>query len=79
MQEDVIGHFDSKFYSKTDDKHFKVNLQKWALNQMLNSNVKFENIFISKDCTYCNHSKFHSFRRDGRDAGRMYAMIGWMD
>ena len=51
MQEDVINHFDSKFYSKIDAKHFKVNLQKWALNQILDSNIKVENVFISKNCT----------------------------
>ena len=77
VQEDVINHFDSKFYLKVDAKHFKVNLQKWALNQILNSNIKVENIFISKNCTYCNKSKYHSYRRDARNAGRMYAMIGW--
>ena len=77
VQEDVINHFDSKFYSKIDAKHFKVNLQKWALNQILDSDIKVENVFISKNCTYCNISKYHSYRRDGRNAGRMYAMIGW--
>ena len=73
----LINHFDSKFYSKIDAKHFKVNLQKWALNQILNSNIKVENVFISKNCTYCNKSKYHSYRRDAKNAGRMYAMIGW--
>ena len=77
VQEDVINHFDSKFYSKINDKHFQVDLQKWALNQILDSNIKVENVFISKNCTYCNKSKYHSYRRDGKNAGRMYAMIGW--
>jgi len=77
VQEDVINHFDSKFYSKIDDKHFKVNLQEWALNQILDSNIKVGNVFISKNCTYCNKSKYHSYRRDARYAGRMYAMLGW--
>ncbi len=77
VQEDVINHFDSKFYSKIDTIHFKVNLQKWALNQILDSKIKAENVFISKNCTHCNKSKYHSFRRDTRNAGRMYAMIGW--
>ena len=78
VQEDVIGHFNSKFYSKVNDKHFQVDLQKWALSQILESKIKLENVFISKNCTYCNKSKYHSFRRDGRNAGRMYAMIGWV-
>ena len=59
VQEDVINHFDSKFYSKIGAKHFKVNLQKWAFNQILDSNIKEENIFISKNCTYCKIGRAH--------------------
>tara|TARA_B100001564_G_C20648033_1_gene675416 strand:- start:1006 stop:1470 length:465 start_codon:yes stop_codon:yes gene_type:complete len=77
VQKDVINHFDSKFYSKINDKHFQVDLQKWALNQILDSDIKVENVFISKNCTYCKKSKYHSYRRDGKNAGRMYAIIGW--
>ncbi len=77
VQEDVINQFDSKFYSKIDVKHFKVNLQKWALSQILDSNIKAENVSISKHCTYCDKSKYYSYRRDGGNTGRMYAMIGW--
>ena len=79
VQKDVINHFDSRFYSKINDKHFQVDLQKWALSQILNSNIKEHNVFVSKICTYCNKSKYHSFRRDGRDAGRMYALMGWSE
>ena len=79
VQEDVINYFDSKFYSKIDTKYYKVNLQKWALYQILNSNIKVENVFISKNCTYCYKSNYHSYRRDGRNAGRMYAIIGWKE
>ena len=79
VQEDVIGHFNSKFYSKINDKHFQVDLQKWALSQILESKIKVENVFVSKNCTFCYKSKYHSFRRDGRNAGRMYAMIGWVE
>ena len=77
IQEDVIKYFDSKFYSKIDDIHFQVDLQEWALNQMLASNIRARNVFIIKSCTYCNKSKYHSYRRDGRNAGRMYAIMGW--
>ena len=77
VQEDVINYFDPKFYSKINDKYFRVNLQKWALNQMLDFNFKAENVFISKSCTYCDKNKYHSFRRESINSGRMYAMIGW--
>ena len=77
IQKDVINHFDSKYYSKINDKYFQVDLQKWALSQILDFKIKMENIFLSKDCTFCNDSKYQSYRRDGRVSGRMYAIIGW--
>ena len=77
VKDDVINHFDSKFYSKINDNHYQVDLQKWAMSQILDSNIKVENVFIIKNCTYCNKSKYHSYRRDGKNAGRMYAIMGW--
>lgn len=77
IQRDVLDHFDSRFYSKIDDKHFQVDLQKWALSQILNSEIKNNNIYVSKDCTFCNKHKYHSFRRDYESSERMYAIIGW--
>ncbi len=77
VKEDVINHFDSNFYSKINDNHFQVDLQKWALSQILDCNLKGENVFIIKNCTYCNRFKYHSYRRDGENAGRMYAIMGW--
>ena len=77
VKEDVINHFDSSFYSKIDDDYFQVDLQKWALNQILDYNIKEENVFVIKNCTYCSKSKYHSYRRDGKNAGRMYAIMGW--
>ena len=79
IKKDVINYFDSKFYSKMNNVHFQANLQDWALSQILNSNISKKNVYISKNCTFCNENKYESYRRDGKNAGRMYAIIGWKD
>ena len=59
----------------------KLKQGKWMLDlarlnelQLINAGVKKENITRSKDCTSCNKSRFHSWRRDGKDAGRMFSI-----
>jgi len=43
--------------------------------QILNSGVKEGNIFDSGFCTCCRNSNFFSFRRDGKNCGRMISVI----
>jgi polyphenol oxidase len=43
--------------------------------QLLQVGVKAEHIEVSAFCTICEKELFHSFRRDGRNAGRMMAFI----
>ncbi|MBI3932285.1 MAG: peptidoglycan editing factor PgeF [Acidobacteria bacterium] len=31
------------------------------------------------DCTFCHADLYHSFRREGKDAGRMISFIGWRE
>ena len=78
IQNDVLNHFDSRFYSKINDKHYKVDLQEWAVDQIMNLNIKNDKIFVIDKCTYCNKDLYESFRRDGDAAGRMYALLGWL-
>lgn len=43
--------------------------------QLLEAGLKLDNIWISKQCTRCEPESFHSFRRDGEQAGRMVSAI----
>jgi copper oxidase (laccase) domain-containing protein len=54
----------------------KLDLIYANLKQFLNCGVKRKKIFATNDCTCCNKDMFHSFRRDGDEAGRMIAFIG---
>ena len=77
IQNDVRGQFDPTFVSRFDEVHFKVNLQNWAMSQLLKLKINKNNVFISNKCTYCFEEKYDSFRREGSKSGRMYAILGW--
>jgi YfiH family protein len=47
--------------------------------QLLESGVTVGRIYASNLCTRCGAVEFHSFRRDGERAGRMYAFAGVAD
>ena len=43
---------------------------------MIQIGFKKNQIKVSTDCTYCSQEKYHSFRRDGKNSGRMIGLIG---
>jgi YfiH family protein len=56
----------------------RAHLDLAAINrrQLLESGVTAKQIYASNLCTRCGVDEFHSFRRDGERAGRMYAFAG---
>lgn len=46
--------------------------------QALSMGINIENIWISQDCTYCNHQRYASYRFHGEEAGRQYGIIGML-
>ena len=77
IQNDVLSQFDPTFISRLNETHYKVDLQNWAMSQLLKLKINIDKVFISNDCTYCYKNKYDSFRREGSSAGRMYALLGW--
>jgi YfiH family protein len=45
--------------------------------QLWRSDVRPENVHSVDECTYCRADLYHSFRRDGKRAGRMINYAGW--
>tara|TARA_S200000501_G_scaffold339840_1_gene347825 strand:+ start:20038 stop:20721 length:684 start_codon:yes stop_codon:yes gene_type:complete len=76
VKEDVIKQIDSEFYQKINRSQFSVDLQSWAINQLLGLGAKSENIVSVGDCTCCLEDRFYSYRREGLHARRMLALIG---
>jgi len=52
-----------------------MDMQKGNLNLLLKAGVKRKNVFMNDLCTMCNSVLFHSYRRDGKKAGRMMQII----
>ncbi len=53
-----------------------LNLGEANRKQLLEAGVPSEGVSVSKLCTRCRGDLFHSYRRDGDGAGRMFAVIG---
>lgn len=68
--------FDVRFlrFKRNGKYHFDLKGEIYA--QLVKSGVKFENISVSPYCTICGGDIFHSYRRDGENSGRMWALFG---
>jgi len=73
---EFINYFPKSTF-KMNDKYFYSN-QGEITNQLYECGIAKENIKINNDCTISN-TRFHSYRRDGINAGRMNAYIGIID
>tara|TARA_B100000579_G_scaffold437336_1_gene466241 strand:- start:770 stop:1456 length:687 start_codon:yes stop_codon:yes gene_type:complete len=76
IKDDVLVSFDSRFYKQIGNKRYKVNLQDWAVQQLMDIGIEKRKIAVINKCTYCFDAIYHSYRRSGLAAGRMYALIG---
>lgn len=54
---------------------FYLDLAESNTEQLIKSGVKAENIFPPQACTFCNNEEFFSFRKEGKDCGRMISVI----
>jgi len=53
-----------------------LDLQEANRRQLLQAGLKPQHITVGSLCTACRSDLFHSYRRDGRRAGRLYAAVG---
>lgn len=58
------------------DRVAKISLREVNIRQLLSRGIRAERIEMSDACTRGGAELFHSYRRDGKAAGRMTAMIG---
>jgi polyphenol oxidase len=73
VSEDVAVKFKNKIIHY--NKNVFLDLKKENAFQLKQLGVVEDNIEISKHCTICEKQLFHSYRRDGKSAGRMMAVI----
>lgn len=74
VNEEVAVKFEKKTVNYNKTKIF-IDLKKENALQLKQMGVAESKIEISTHCTICEQHLFHSFRRDGKRAGRMMAVI----
>jgi len=64
-----------KFFRKNNDGKYQLDL--WKANEIIlrNKGIPSEQIIQSKLCTYSHSDLFYSYRRDGKNTGRMASII----
>lgn len=85
VEEDVKDMFLNKFnyieeivtigQIKQGRQKYYIDTVKINKNILMEMGIKEENIIDSKICTVCNSSLMHSYRKEGKDAGRNTALI----
>ena len=77
ISDDIVGNFKIECVTPTKKNgKYKVDLQFQARRELIQIGFKKNQIKVSTDCTYCSQEKYHSFRRDGKNSGRMIGLIG---
>lgn len=76
IDEATAKYFHPKFLKPDGPEHFKLNLQGAIIEQIRDEGVPNANIEIDTDCTHCRSDLYYSYRRDGKQSGRMMGIIG---
>ena len=71
------NQFDSNYIEEKGTGKYQIDLQKLALHQLVQNGFKREKITTLTECTYCDAEKYHSYRRNGKKAGRMIGLLGY--
>ena len=72
---EVAGQFDGNFVTTGKNKKYFANLHDQVKSQLLKYKIDKKNIHKSTTCTFENKDCC-SYRRDGKNAGRMYSFLG---
>ena len=79
IMDDVLDSFDSKFYTSINKNKYRVDLQAWTVYQLIKFGFSEKKINKINKCTFCLDDLYYSYRRDGSNSGRMYALAGWIN
>ena len=71
---EVAKKFDDKAKVKMEERKWRVGLHEQIRLQLASVGVQKKNICSSEICTYESQG-YHSYRRDGENAGRMFAFL----
>ena len=72
---EVASNYNNKAKRKMENGKWKVGLHKQICIQLIEMGIPSTNLKLSNICTFESPS-FHSYRRDGSQAARMFAFMG---
>ena len=77
VRKDVYELFDGQYLSphREADKKY-LDLRQVIVDKLRRQGVSEERLEWSNECTMCSAEKFYSYRRQGKNSGRMMAIIG---
>jgi YfiH family protein len=74
---EVAVRFRDLFPERDDlDRPAHLDLPLANRRQLLAAGLQPEHVWLARLCTFCSGDEFHSWRREGDQAGRMIAMVG---
>ncbi len=73
---DVAAQFSAQFIARNGNGKLKLDLKSANCSQLIEAGLLSSNIEIHPACTICTPELFHSYRRDGKESGRMLGIIG---
>ncbi len=76
VKKNVAELFNERFLRTNNKEHWNLDIENAVIEQLINVDIKRENIEKSCFCTSCNKEMFFSYRRDKGKTGRMLAVIG---
>jgi len=75
---EVAKQFPAPFSERNGNK-YDLDLTAALNAQLAESGVPDSQITVADECTCCHPERYHSYRREGKKAGRMIALFGWKE
>ena len=72
---DVAQFFSQKNLHSKNESKFKLDLKSEILSELVSLGFVNKNIYIDDQCTFCDKENFFSYRREGVESGRMFAIM----
>ena len=76
VDEQTAANFDPVYLINDGPGHYLLDIQSCIYNQLLDAGLLNKNIERDTSCTFLQKKTFYSYRRDGRNSGRMMGVIG---
>jgi YfiH family protein len=73
----AFGPAGERFFRTEGPGRPRLDLRAANLHQLRAAGLRADRIQHVADCTRCRGDLYHSYRRDGRGAGRMLNFVGW--